>query len=152
MAQDVFIEAERLQVMGSISSDRANITSDGVNGTLTSVGLVVTNLNSTNQFGGITGGGAGASCTTGGTISTATRVSKSVTGSAVTGVILGSGTQDGQELTVVNTAAAASSISFATAGSAAASSHCATDFVFSGARAAKFVWEATSALWYPVSY
>ncbi|SRR6266567_2203183 len=115
--------------------------------------LVVAELvNANNLAGGVNGGSAGASCTTGGTINTATRTAKIVTGSAVTGVILGSGTIDGQEFTIINTAAAASSISFATAGSAAASSHIATDFVFSGARAAKFVWEATSALWYPVSY
>lgn len=158
MAQDTALIAEtvkttgKITAFGALSTDNANITSDGVNGTLTTAGIVTTNFNVAQQFGGITGGAAGASCTTGGTVSTATRTSKVTTGSAVTGVIIGSGTQDGQELTIVHVGAAASSITFAAAGSAAASSHSATDFVISGQTCSKFVWEVTTALWYPVVF
>ena len=105
-----------------------------------------------NLVGGVTGGTAGASVTTSGTISTATRTSKVTTGSAVTSVIVGSGTTDSQELTILHVGAAASSIAFVGAGSAAGSSHVATDFVISGQTCSKFVWEATTALWYPVVF
>jgi len=161
MAQDAFIEAERLQVMGSISSDRGNITSDGTNGSLTTVGLVTTNqtittgtittANLTNLNGG-TSGAAGASVTTSGTISTTKLINKITAGSAVTAVIMQSGTTDGQIVAVQHVGAAASSVTFATAGSAAGSSHIATDYVFSGQKAALFVWDITTALWYPIAY
>jgi hypothetical protein len=162
MAQDVLIKGEVLQVSGSINSDQGHISSDGVNGTLTTVGLTTTNqtlttgtittANLTNVIAGINGGSAGASVTTSGTINTSKLVSKVTTGSAVTAVIMGSGTTDGQLVLVEHVGAAASSITFATAGSAAASSHIATDYVFSGQKAALFVWEATTALWMPVAY
>ena len=112
----------------------------------------ITTANITNAIGGINGGAAGASVTTSGTINTSKLISKIVTGSAVTAVILGSGTTDGQLVIVENVSVAASSVAFAAAGSAAGSSHIATDFVYSGARAAIFVWEATTATWFPVSY
>src|SRR5258708_8282227 len=127
MAQDTFLVAESITSLGKLKSGQGKLSTEGAAGTLTAVGVVVTNLNSANQFGGITGGSAGASCTTGGTISSATRTSKVTTGSAVTGILIGSGTQDGQELTVVHVGAAASSITFSTAGSAAGSSHVATE-------------------------
>jgi hypothetical protein len=105
-----------------------------------------------NLAGGVTGGTAGASVTTSGTINTVTRTSKVTTGSAVTSVIVGSGNTDGQELTILHVGAAASSIAFVAAGSAAGSSHVATDFVISGQTCSKFVWESTTALWYPVVF
>ncbi len=156
MAQDAFIEAERLQVMGSISTDRGNITSDGTNGTLTTVGMVtttqtITTANLTNLNGG-TSGAAGASVTTSGTISTTKLINKITAGSAVTAVIMQSGTTDGQIVAVQHVGVAASSVTFATAGSAAGSSHIATDYVFSGQKAALFVWDITTALWYPIAY
>jgi hypothetical protein len=116
--------------------------------------LLAESLNCANLIGGVSpqSGVAGASVTTSGTITTSTRICKVTTGSAVTAVILGSGTSDGQTITILHTGAAASSIAFATAGSAAGSSHAATDFVFSGQKAASFVWETTTALWYPISY
>ncbi len=101
---------------------------------------------------GNAGGAAGASVTTSGTINTSKLISKVLAGSAVTAVIMGSGATDGQFCLVEHVGAAASSITFATAGSAAASSHIATDFVFSGQKAALFVWESVTALWYPVAY
>jgi len=97
-------------------------------------------------------GAAGASILTSGTINSQTRLAKVTAGSAVTAVIIGSGILDGQELTILHVGAAASSIAFATAGSAAASSHAATDFVISGQTCSKFVWESTTALWYPVVF
>jgi hypothetical protein len=109
-------------------------------------------VNATNLAGGVTGGSAGASVTTSGTINAATRTTKVTTGSAVTSVIVGSGVVDGQELTILHVGAAASSIAFVAAGSAAGSSHVATDFVISGQTCSKFVWEVTTALWYPVVF
>ena len=109
-------------------------------------------INTNMQIGGVNGGTGGTAITTGGTVNTATRIAKLNPGSAVTGIILGSGIQDGQELTVINVAAAASSITFTTAGSAAASSHISTVTVMSGQRAAKFVWDVGTALWYDVAY
>lgn len=114
--------------------------------------VVAETVNCANIIGGVSGGASGASITTGGTITSTTRLAKITTGSAVTGVIVGSGTTDGQELTILHVGAAASSVTFATAGSNAASSHVATDFVISGQTCLKFVWEVTTALWYPVVF
>jgi hypothetical protein len=150
--QDTNIVAETATVAGKLTTDHGNISTDGSAGTLTTIGLVTTTLNATNQIGGITGGAAGASVTTSGTINAATRVTKVTTGSAVTSVIVGSGVSDGQELTILHVGAAASSIAFVAAGSAAGSSHVATDFVISGQTCSKFVWEVTTALWYPVVF
>lgn len=158
MAQDTLVKGEVLQVSGSINTDRGNISSDGVNGTLTTVASnittgTITTANITNPIvGGINGGAAGASVTTSGTINTSKMISKVTAGSAVTAVIMASGTTDGQVCYVEHVGAAGSSITFATAGSAAGSSHIATDFVFSGQKAAAFIWEVTSALWYPIAY
>ncbi len=106
----------------------------------------------TTKLAGNAGGAAGASVTTSGTITTTNLISKITAGSAVTAVIMGSGSYDGQLCLVEHVGAAASSVVFATAGSAAASSHIATDYVFSGQKAAIFVWESVTALWYPVAY
>jgi hypothetical protein len=116
--------------------------------TVTATTATITNAVMTTQYGG-TSGSTGVALTTAGTIAVA-RVAKVNPGSAVTAVIMASGTQDGQELTIINTAAAAgSSVTFATAGTAAASSHLATDFVISGLTAAKFTWDTGTTLWYP---
>jgi hypothetical protein len=114
--------------------------------------LTAETISCANLIGGVIGGTAGASVTTSGTITSTARTTKVLTGSAVTSVIVGSGTTDGQELTILHVGAAASSIAFVAAGSAAGSSHVATDFVISGQTASKFVWEATTALWYPIVF
>ena len=150
--QDTTVNAQVVQVQGKLTSDNGNFATDGVNGSVTAAGITTTNLIASQQYGGVTGGSAGASILTSGTISSATRISKVTAGSAVTAVIVGSGVQDGQELTIVHVGAAASSIAFATAGSAAASSHAATDFVISGQTCSKFVWDSGTALWYPVVF
>jgi hypothetical protein len=156
MAQDTFVYSESVTVGATMSAATANATTGSIT-TLTAPTATittgnVTTANLTNITGGINGGTAGASVTTSGTINTSKLVSKVTTGSAVTAVIMGSGTVDGQLVFVEHVGAAASSITFATAGSAAGSSHIATDFVFSGQKAAAFIWEATTALWFPVSY
>ncbi len=152
MAQDTFIYAESANVAGTMTAGVSNVTTGSVT-TLTAPTATITTANITNPIvGGINGGSAGASVTTSGTINTSKLISKVLAGSAVTAVILASGTTDGQLCFVENVGAAASSIAFATAGSAAGSSHAATDFAFSGQKAACFIWEATTALWYPVSY
>jgi len=151
MAQDTFLYAES-GTIGSLTSPAGSVTTGTVT-TLTAPTATITTANITNPIvGGINGGSAGASVTTSGTITTSKMISKVTTGSAVTAVIMASGTTDGQLCFVEHVGAAASSIAFATAGSAAGSSHVATDFAFSGQKAAAFIWEATTALWYPISY
>jgi hypothetical protein len=149
MAQDTYLVAESVTSLGQLKADQGHLSTDGVAGTLTTVGVVTTNLNNTNQFGGVTGGVSGAAITISGTISAASRTSKVLPGSAVTSCVLGTGTQDGQEITVVNLAqVAGSSVSFAAAGSA--TSHLATVVVISGLTAARFIWDANTAVWYPI--
>ena len=99
-------------------------------------------------------GGMSATQTIGnaGTVQTTSRVARITATAANSQVVLGTGTQSGQELTVLHTGAAASSITFCTAGSTSGSSNIATDFVISGLTCSKFVWDVTSALWYPVVF
>lgn len=140
---DLNISTAEISTPGAFSAENGNISTDGKG---------LGNLTVANLIGGINGGSAGASVTTSGTINTSKLVSKVTAGSAVTAVIMGSGTTDGQLVFVEHVGAAASSITFATAGSAAGSSHIATDYVFSGQKAAAFIWESNTALWYPVAY
>lgn len=104
-----------------------------------------------NVVGGVSGGVSGVAITISGTINSTLRKSKVLPGSAVTSCVLQAGTTDGQDLTIVNVAqAAGSSVSFVAAGSAAASSHLASNVVISGLSAASFTWDANTAVWYPV--
>jgi hypothetical protein len=100
-------------------------------------------------IGGVNGG-AGTALASAGTINSSSRIAKINPAAAVTSCLIGSGLYDGQRLTVVNVAAAASSVAFAAVGSAAASSHVASGIVISGLGIAEFVWESTTALWYPL--
>ena len=158
MAQDTLVNAESVAIAGSGTFGRGNAIVD-TGGNITGAGLtingtatVTANLNAKQFFGG-TSGGSGTALTSNGTISTTQRTSKVLPGSAVTGVIIGTGTLDGQELTIMNTAqATGSSITFTTAGTAAGSSNAATDVVISGLSCSKWVWDSTSALWYPVKF
>ena len=94
----------------------------------------------------------GVALTSNGTINASTRIAKVLPGSAVTGVIIQSGQFDGQELTILNVAqATGSSITFTTAGTAAASSHAARDVVVSGLSHSKWIWDNQGTLWYPVN-
>jgi len=84
-----------------------------------------------------------------GTIATAgLGVTKVNPAGAETGVILAAGIIDGQEVTVVNTAAAANSITFA----AAATSNVADGVsdVIAGLKSRTYVWESGTARWYPM--
>jgi len=85
----------------------------------------------------------------GGTITTAgVGVAKVNPAAAETGVILQAGTLDGQEVTVINEAVAANSITFA----AAATSNVAdgASDVVAGLKSRTYVWEAGTARWYPM--
>lgn len=144
MAQETFVKADTVTVAGQFKSDLGNISTDGVLGNLT-----VANLQAASQTGGMS---ATVTLTTGGTVTSATRLTRVTAGSAVTGIVVATGTAAGQELTIIHTGAAASSITFSTAGSAAGSSNVATDFVISGLTCSKYVWDVTSALWYPVVF
>jgi hypothetical protein len=66
---------------------------------------------------------------------------------AVTGMILTPGTQDAETLTIVNTAAY--TITFAASGTSNVSGGIAV--VIAASQAAKFVWSATDALWFPTA-
>lgn len=166
MAQDTFVAAESITSQGQFKADQGHISSDGVAGTLTTVGLTTTNstltnatittgtvttLTPSNVVGGVTGGVSGVAITISGTVATSQRKSKVLPGSAVTSCVMAVGTTDGQDLTVVNVAqAAGSSVSFIAAGSAAASSHLASNVVISGLSSASFTWDANTAVWYAV--
>jgi hypothetical protein len=90
----------------------------------------------------------GGAVTTGGTISTSNtscvRVSPAA---AVTGVILGAGSVDGQRVTISNEATAANTITFAAAGTSNVADG--TSSVIAGLTARSFVWVANSSRWFP---
>ena len=67
---------------------------------------------------------------------------------AVTGIILAPGTKPGQEVTVVHEGAAANTITFAAAGTSNVADG-ASD-VITGPSARTFIWDAVTALWYPM--
>ncbi len=92
---------------------------------------------------------AAVAIATGNTIATA-NIGKSVVNpaAAVTGIILQAGTFDGQEVWVVNKAAAANTVTFNTTPATANVADSATEPAIAGLTARKFVWDATSALWY----
>ena len=125
------------------SFDGGNFTTDG------SGNITVANLTSSGQSGGMS---ATATIANAATIATTSRIARITATAAVTQVVVGTGTKAGQELTILHTGAAASSITFCTAGSSAGGSNVATDFVISGLTCSKFVWDVTSALWYPVVF
>lgn len=125
---------------GSVWFDQGNVYTDG-NGnvtvaTLTSTGDIIT--------GGTFRGGqssAAQAIATGNTVNTAgLRVARCTAAAAATGVALQAGTQQGQEVYVVNESAAANSIAFTT--------NVATAFTLAGATAAHFIWDSVTALWY----
>lgn len=86
---------------------------------------------------------------TSGTINTAgLSVSRVSPAGAVTGVILQAGTQAGQEVTVINEAVAANSVTFAAAPGGNVADG-ASD-VIAGLNARTFIWDAGTSLWYPM--
>lgn len=83
----------------------------------------------------------------GGTIATASVDVALVTPAAArTGIILQAGTFNGQEVTVVNQAASANSLTMAASGTSNVADG--TSDVIAGVTARKFVWNSTAALWY----
>ena len=84
---------------------------------------------------------------TGGTITTAGVSSARVNpAGAVTGVILQAGTVAGQEVWVVNEAAAANTVTFAAAGTSNVADGASS--ALAGVVARKFVWDSVAALWF----
>lgn len=118
---------------GSMWYDQGNVFSDG-NG----------NLNTASITSSQEQGGQDSSAqviATSGTLQTSgRRVIRATPAAAVTGVGLQAGTQPGQEVTVINESAGASTIAYTT--------NVATAFTQSGATSAKFVWDSSTNLWY----
>ncbi len=84
-----------------------------------------------------------------GTIATAgVGVALTTPAAARTGIILGVGTINGQELTVINQGTAGNSLTMAASGTSNVADG--TSDVISNFTAAKFVWNSTAALWYRV--
>lgn len=84
---------------------------------------------------------------TSGTIATAALdVSRVSPVAAITGVILAAGTASGQNVTVINEATGANSVTFAVAGTSNVANG--TSTVIAGLTAATFVWDAGTSLWY----
>lgn len=83
-----------------------------------------------------------------GTITTAgVSVARVAPAGAVTGVILAVGTTGGQVCTVVNESVAASTVTFAASGTSNVADGVAS--VIAGLTARTFVWDSSTALWYP---
>jgi hypothetical protein len=98
-----------------------------------------------------TGGGVDQSTTAtvnvnGDTLPTTVDVVRSAPGGAITGVILQPGTYAGQRVTVVNESAAASTITFAAAGTSNVADGVTT--VIPGLRASTFWWDTGTSRWY----
>lgn len=84
---------------------------------------------------------------TGDTITTTgVSVARVAPAAAVTGVILEKGTQQGQEVVVVNESTSADSVTFAASGTSFVADG--TSDVISGLTAARFIWDGS--LWYHV--
>lgn len=75
-------------------------------------------------------------------------ISRTSPAGAITGVILESGTVDGQIVIVENDAIAANTVTFAAAGTSHVSNGVST--VIAGLTSVMYIWNATTALWYPV--
>lgn len=89
-----------------------------------------------------------AAVATSGTITTAgVSVARVSPTGAVTGVILQAGTFPGQEVTVVNEAVAANTVTFAASGTSNVADG--TSSVIAGLTARSFVWDSATSLWYP---
>jgi hypothetical protein len=85
--------------------------------------------------------------TNGTTIATATvGTARVAPGGAVTGIILASGTVAGQTCWVINESTAANTVTFAVAGTSHVADGATT--VIAGLRAAMFVWDSQTSLWY----
>ncbi len=90
---------------------------------------------------------AAATVATGGTITTAlTGAARVAPAAAVTGVILQAGTTAGQEVTVINESAAASSVTFDVAGTSRVADGAASPIP--GLTARRFTWDSATSLWY----
>ncbi|MBV9688136.1 MAG: hypothetical protein JO202_00325 [Ktedonobacteraceae bacterium] len=87
--------------------------------------------------------------TNGATITTSgVGVARVAPGAAVTGIILQAGTLPGQEVWVINEAAAGNSVTFNTTPATANVADSATEPAISGLQARKFVWDSGTSLWY----
>lgn len=82
-----------------------------------------------------------------GTIPTTNSLVRTSPAGAVASVVLQAGTVDGQQVTVVNEATAANTITFAVAGTSNVADG--TSSVIAGLNAREFVWVASPARWYP---
>lgn len=88
-----------------------------------------------------------AATATSGTITTAgVSVARVSPAGAITGVILQAGTYPGQQVTVVNEAIAANSVTFAASGTSGVADG--TTTVIPGLRASTFTWDSGTSLWY----
>ena len=133
---------------GGINSDGGVFTSDGA-GNLNCVSLVASSAIATGQLQGGQSASAPAIANNG-TINTAgVRSARVNPGAAVTGIILQAGTQPGQEITVVNEAAAANSVTFAAVGTSNVADGVSS--VIAGLNARRFIWDSAAGTpaWFP---
>lgn len=87
-----------------------------------------------------------------GTITTAgVGVARVAPAGAVSGIILQAGTIPGQEVWVVNEAAAANTITLNTTPATSNVADSATESAIAGLKARKYVWDSGTSLWYPAS-
>lgn len=125
-------------VDGSLWMDLGNIYSDGAGNF------------SAASFNASMGTAAAVAIATGNTVAipAGTSVVRLAPAAAVTGIILPAGTRNGQILWIINTSAAANTITFAAVGTSLVAGGAGVSLA--GLAAHAFVWDAVGALWYQV--
>ena len=154
MSQDTLVQADTLKVLGKMTSDNGNFSTDGTLGNLTATKLTVAGK----VFGAVTSlditSSAQAISADASTITTAKTINRTLPGAAHTGMILAAGTVDGQLCIVTNEAVGATST--LTFNATVATSNVAGDgtevTIIEDNSATLFIWLANAAApaWYPV--
>lgn len=135
---------ESFVATGKTSLDNGLIVSDGA-GFLTVAKLTSSgNANLSTLIGGQSS--TAPATAQAGSISTGNRISRVSPAGAITAVVLTSGVNAGQDVTVVNEAIAANTITFDVAGTSHVADGVST--VIPGLTAARFVWDSGTSLWY----
>lgn len=114
----------------------------------TSLWYAVGNPLANGTFVGVQSASAAAVATSGTITTSGVGVARVAPAGAVTAVVLQAGVYPGQEVTVVNEAVAANTVTFAAAGTSNVADG--TGDAIAGLTARTFVWDSSTSLWYPM--
>ena len=133
---DFTINSQGVRTPGNLNTDNGAVNTDGNGNTKTGT------LSEAQTTGTV------QTLATGNTITTPanTGVVRVTAAAAVTGIIIGAGTNPGQRLTVIHEGAAANTVTFAASGTSNVADG-ASDAI-TGPSARTFVWDSITALWY----